>query len=212
MTDIDVHLTTRRLRDALGDALTRGDDEADAPLLLWLDGAAHLLGRIDDLARDTDERTGWVWLLHPDDTPREWLAWLGQLVGVRLLDGLDETSQRLRVRETAGQKRGTVAAIRGAARQHLTGTRLVRIDERRRPDGTADAYHLIVTTYTAETPDPPAVAAALQAEKPGGLILHYEVRTGATYNELAVDFATYNDLSARFADYDAMRTYVPGEG
>lgn len=206
------HPTTEQLRDALGQALNRdADGQPNATLLAWLDGPGHLLGDVDDFARDTDTTEGWVWLLDPDATPREALAWLAQFGGVRLRDGLDEASQRLRVKETAGQKRGTVEAVAGAARQELTGDRVVRIYERTRSDGQPDPYHLWVVTYEADTPDPDAVRDALEEQKPAGLVLFYEVRAGATYAEVAADFATYADLATFFASYADLRTYQPGE-
>lgn len=219
------HPTTDLLLDALGPAFNRAADGGRNDTLAgWLDGPGHLLGEIDDLVRGHD---GWVWLLDPERTPAPWLPWLAQYRGVRLREGLDDASQRLRVREAAGQRRGTAAAVRAAARQLLTGDRRVELTER--ADG--DPYRLAVATYTAQTPDPDAVEAALRAEKPAGLVLVYEVRDGATYAqlaemypisyaelgwsydppatyaELAADVPSYLNASATFADYAEMTVY-----
>jgi len=201
------HPTTVLLADALGPGLNRdADGNPNTVLEGWLDGPGHLLGAIDDLVRGD----GWTDVLDPTATPTEWLGWVGQFAGVRLRRGLTEAQQRNRVLETAGQRRGTPEAIRGAARQLLTGSRLVKLQERTDADGNPSAYDLRVTTFEAETPDPGAVEAAIAAEKPAGLILHYRLLPGATNDQVAAGFATYDDLTAEFTDYDNLGAYVPG--
>lgn len=201
------HPTTDVLVDSLGPALTLdGDGRPNTALAGWLDGPTSLLGDIDDLVRGPD---GWVHLLDPTRSPAGWLPWLAQFAGVRLADGLDEAQQRVRIVETSGQRRGTVAAIEGAARQLLSGSRLVRLEERTDPDGMPDAYRLRVTTFAEETDDPDAVEAAVRAETPAGLVLHYRMLPGASYDDLAAVHATYDQLAGAFATYDQMRTWVP---
>lgn len=206
------HPTTDLLRDALGPGLNRDADGApNATLAGWLDGPGHLLGAIDDLVRGDD---GWVRVLDPTATPAGWLGWVAQFAGVRLRRGLTDTQQRLRILETSGQRRGTVAAIEGAAAQLLTGDRRVDLTERH----DDDPYRVLVITYQAQTPDPDAVADALAAEKPAGIVLDYQVRAGASYAQLADAFpipyselgwsydppATYAELAGEFPSYLAL--------
>lgn len=201
------HPTTDLLADALGPGLNRdADGNPNAVLAGWLDGPGHLLGAIDDLVRGDD---GWARVLDPTVTPAEWLGWVAQFAGVRLRRGLTDTQQRLRVLETSGQRRGTPAAIVGAAAQLLTGFRRVDLDER----AGGDPYVLRVTTYAAQTPDPAAVADAMLAEKPAGILLIYEVRQGVSYQEAADAFPgqTYGDLQAEFATYGDLATFIPEE-
>lgn len=149
-------------------------------LAAWLDGPGHLLGEFDDLVR---EPGGWVDVLDPSQVPDGWLPWLAQFAGVRLGDVVGEAAQRQRIFDAPGQRRGTVAAVRAAARRHLTGSRSVTITERTTDTGTADPYHVVVTTFLAETPDAAAVEAELEAAKPAGLIFHYDVVSAITWQD-----------------------------
>lgn len=187
--------TTELAYAALG-PFTTPDEKQDWHLLHYVGSVADLLDPVEALARDTDDAPGWAVVMDPDTVPMDFLGWLGQFVGVRLLVGLDDASQRLRVRETAGFKRGTLAAIAGAARQVLTGSRQVSILER---DGSP--YRFRVRTYQAETPSAAAVRTAVEALKPAGLVVTYEVVTGATYAEMDTMHGTYADMDAAYTTY-----------
>ena len=186
-------------------------------LAAFVDGPAAIVEAVDELVRDDPDadppREGWTWILDPEATPAEWLPWLGQFVGVRPRRGLGEEDKRVRVLEAAGQRRGSVAAIRGAARQELEGSRLVQLEERVDGDGNPHAYHLRVTTFDAQTPDPQAVEAALQAEKPAGLILHHRVLPGATYAQRVEEFGTltYGDTPGGHETYQEASEWLPPE-
>lgn len=192
------------------DPVAHEDEQLDWPLLSYL-GA--LLGRaqeVADLARDSDDGPGWSAIVDPERAPTAWLPWTAQLVGVRMpppgspeYSELSEDAQRLRIRETDGQRRGSVGALKGAARQHLVG-----------PDGTPDtatvhiferhgsAYRLSVATLDGETPDPARVEAALLDQKPAGIVLVYDViEAGGDYDALASTHSDYADVAATFVDY-----------
>lgn len=181
-----------------------GDDARGYPLLSFCEALVGGLQDIESIIRDTDDGPGWSAIMDPDRAPVEYLGWLGQFIGVRTLVGLDEASQRLRLKEASGMRRGTVAALEGAARQWLTGSRQVIIIER---DGSP--YRLTVRTYIAETPDQARVVAALQAEKPAGLVLTYQAVSGATYAQLSAYRATYASLDTAFGTYEDQTLYVP---
>ena len=110
---------------ALG-PITSEDPALGWPLLRFINAMAIRPQATDDLVRDSDEGPGWSGVVDLDRAPVNALPWLAQFVGVELLPGLDDESQRLRIRETAGFRRGTRAAIEGAARQFLTGSRTAR--------------------------------------------------------------------------------------
>src|SRR5262249_13772648 len=147
-------------------------------------------------------------LLDPARCPPWALPWLAQLVGLRLPTTLSVPDQRAFISALASHNRGTPAALEAAAGLFLTGNKTVYFPERD-PTGTDPAYTLEVVTLDNETPDPAAVAAALQAQKPGGIILNYRhilgwdyqqmtaqgVTEGWKYSSLGPIFPTYRDLT-----------------
>lgn len=155
---------------------------------------------VDDLVRDSELGEGWSPLLDAQRAPTEALPWLGQLVGVRLMAGLSEPARRQRIAETDGFRRGSLAALVGAARQHLTGLQRVVVRER---DGSA--YRLTVITFDSQTPYPDRVAAALAEQKPAVIVLDYRVETGQDYRQLHDERVTYDAVRTDFTDYDAVR-------
>jgi hypothetical protein len=119
-------------------------------------------------------------LLDPDLCPDWALEWLGQLVGVRLPVGVAPDTARTLIKDVAGFRRGTPAALTAAASFFLTGTKTVYFNERL----ANDPYRLGVITLVAETPDPAQVLAAILAQKPGGIVLSYSAIAGQTYRDL----------------------------
>lgn len=178
--------------------------ELDWPLLTYLGALLDRAQEVADLARDSDDAPGWSPIGDPDRAPEHWLPWTAQLVGVVIpppgspeASGLDEAAKRLRIKETAGQRRGTPDAIKGAARQHLTGNRTTYISERH-----GSAYQLRVATLEAETPDPDLVLASLLEQKPGGIVLTYDViPAGGDYDALNSTHANYDEVEGDFANY-----------
>jgi hypothetical protein len=164
--------------------------------------AARMIDRAYGLAHDAD--VPWGIALDGERAADSDLDWLGQLAGVRLPGYLTPAARRTRVLETDGRRRGTVGAIVGAARQHLTGTRRVELRER---DGSP--YKLRVITFTAETPDPAKVQAALLEQKPAGLVLTYEVRDGQSYGQAEDRNATYGAARLAYPTYGAARASIP---
>lgn len=166
------HRTTDALYEAIGPGITSQDPER--VLLAWLDGPGSLLGEVDDVVRDSDTAPGWAGELTAESSHRT--RWTGQLLGVVIPDGLTDEQQRALIVERPATRRGTLPALVAAARALLTDTRYVSVRER-----DTSAYHLTVTTYAEETPDPAAVNAALQGAKPAGLVLAHVVATKTSY-------------------------------
>jgi hypothetical protein len=169
--------------EELGPLSAPDGETTDWALLALLQGLLSQLQPMDDLVRDTNAGTGYSLALDVDNCPDYLLRWLGQFAGVKVTPG-DSTDAawveraRAEIRNAAGWRRGTPAAIRGAAQEHLTGTKTVRMLER-----TISAYTLTVLVRTSETPDPAAAEAAVRAQKPAGLILTFIVSDAPIVDE-----------------------------
>lgn len=172
--------------------------------------AGKMLQPLLDIVDDGDNgEPGWSIILDADRAPVEWLPWLAQFVGVRMIPGLTESAMRLRVKNTDGFKRGTPNAIRAAARQFLIG-----------PDGTHDsafvglterhgsAYRLTVTVHESEMlADTATIFAAVREQKPAGIVLNpVSVVGGDDYLTLRDENASYTAVRSRYADYVDVET------
>nr|WP_276611858.1 glycosyl hydrolase family 8 [Kineococcus vitellinus] len=184
---------------------TARDEETNWSLLRFVDVLARGLQETDDLIRDADGHPGWSALVDADRSPLGVLAWLGQFVGVEPAAGsITEEGQRLRLREASGFQRGTPAAIRGAARQSLTGRKRVQLFER---DGSA--YRIRVVVFASETPDPDLTRRLVMAAKPAGINLQFVVASGMSYNDLKATGLTYRQLVTVYPTYDDMSAALP---
>lgn len=165
-------------------------------LLTYVDSMMSGLQSISDMVRDSDEHPGWARLLDVHATPPEALPWLAQFVGVTPLRGLSDEAQRLRIQEAAGFQRGSSAAIRAAAQQFLTGSRLVDVIER---DG-GNPWRFRVRTYLRETPNAKAVYDAVAALKPAGLVFIHEVQAGISIDDLPGPIGGYAQTIESFSN------------
>jgi len=181
-------------------------------LLILCNALGQMFQLLDDLVRDTPEGPGWSPLLDLERCPDVALPWLAQFVGTRLLAGSTSDDQRARIASTDGFKRGTAAALRGAAASTLTGSKRVVFRERNGNKATQPidyAYFLDVITYDSETPNPAATQAALLAQKPGGIVLTYRHTPGQDYQSVRDGYATYTAVHAAYPTYDALRNDTP---
>jgi len=178
------------------------EDETNSWALLRFSEAlaGKFLQPVEDLVRDTDAGPGWSVILDLDRAPADKLAWLAQFIGVRLAPNLTDLNQRARIRGADGFHRGKISALVSAAQQHLTGAKTVQVRER---DGSA--HRITVITYTAQTPNAPAVLAALLEQKPGGLILTHNVLPGQDYTLVRTNNATYTVARTNHATYTVLR-------
>lgn len=187
-------------------------DDANGYALAYLsDALGAMFQPLSDLVRDTPDGPGWSPIVDVDRAPIYALGYLAQFVGVRLLQGLSDSDQRSRVRSTDGMRRGSIAAFAAAALPHLTGGRHVIVRERFKPtDPLVDhAYHVQVITFTSETPDSAVVLAALLTQKPGGLVLHYDVEDGQDFEQVRETYATFDDVRTTYTTLDDLRTDTP---
>lgn len=172
------------------------DEENDYALAHLCAAWASGLQEIDDLVRDTDDGVGWSGLFDVDRCPEQHLPYLAQINGTRLPPGLSEQEKRDWIKDAAGQKRGTVGAIKAAAQPYLTGTKTVFLEERQ-----GGAYKLSVATFVSETTDADAVERAIRAQKPAGIVLTYSTIVGGDWETLLSTHADWDDVEATFTDW-----------
>lgn len=186
------------------------DDEIQGwALLLLVSLCAQPFAEVDQLVGDTDDGPGWSILFDLDRCPGKWLDFPAATVGARPAEGLDDDQRRAHIRDAGGVQRGTPEALKAEAALHLTGTKHVVLYER---DGGAWRDTLI--TYTAETPDPAAVLAAVTAPavKPIGRKITHLVYPGWTLDQMEAAYSTpstLSDLEAAFATLNALESNVP---
>lgn len=199
-----------RLYGMLG-PLTQLDSASAWSLLIYVNAIGLGFQQVEDLVRDTPDGPGWSSLLDVERCPPEALGWLAQLAGVRLLPSDDEATNRERIQSTDGFRRGTVAAIVGAARATLTGNRTVLVFERSGdPSNTPEyAYFLTIATYAGQTPNPTATRMGILAQKPGGIVLDFRVVAGQIYDQVRARFESYAALRVAYPNYLAVWQDTP---
>lgn len=177
----------------------------DGSLATFLEAMALGFEPIDQVVRDTDAGPGWSQILDPNRAPAWALTWLAQLVGIQLPAGTPEATARNLIRTPAGWRRGSVGAIQDAVRPLLTGSQTVIVLERTGGAwaGADNPYHFSVVTYTSETPDTAAVVAAVNAQKPAGLVVSVTTTTPHTWLTLQAHYADWNAVKAAFATWAA---------
>lgn len=162
--------------------------------------------RLADVGDPDTSVTGTAELANPDAAPRTWLRWLGWLVGIDL-DTIPDAEKRAAISQSSSlQRRGSRRSIIRATQRELTGSKSCRVYWNL--SGT-DPYLITVVTLTAQTPDSVAALAAAVTEKPAGIDLDLQTVTGATYAELAAEYADYDAVAAAFTDYDDLGDWVP---
>jgi hypothetical protein len=205
-------MTSAPALDSFADNLYAGMEP-----VAWLDGTvawslAHFCAALgvmfqpaEDLARDTPDGPGWSVVVDLARCPDAWLPWLAQFVGVTVIPGSTPAEMRARIASTDGFKRGTPAAIAGAAKATLTGNQYVAFRERdiSAPD---PPYSLEVITLAGETPDPNATLAAILAQKPAGIVLSYRTVTGQDWQALTAK--TWRQARTTYSSWRNLRDNV----
>ena len=185
------------------------DDDAGTLATFLGKATASAMGpalRLADVGDPDTSVTGTAELANPAAAPRTWLAWLGWLVGIDL-DTIPDADKRTAISESSAlQRRGSRGSIIRATQRELTGSKSCRVYWNL--SGT-DPYVITVVTLTAQTPDTVAALAAAETEKPAGVDIILQDVTGATYAELAVEYADYDAVAAAFTDYDDLGDWVP---
>lgn len=187
-------------------------DDDDGTLPMFTVAVTRPLEDLDAIAQATDDAPGFSTLLNPDTAPAEYLAWLGQMVGVRIAQGTSEAAARAAIRAPAGWRRGTVQAIKDTVAQTLVPVdpdvpATVILLERTSGGWSAsdNAYHLTVATFTDETPDTAATLAAALSQKAIGNIMSVVQIAHWVYITVLSSRTTYNDVVSHFATYNALK-------
>lgn len=207
MTRPTVSPVAERIYLALGPFIEQ-DETYGWPLLHYIGSLTRAVADVEVFAGDQGDGTpGWVILLDPDNAPTKALPFLGQMVGVTVPVGTDDTTARALINAKGGWGRGTPAAIIAAARTQLTGAKHITLTER--PGG--NAYRLTVTTYTAETPDTSALHAVIQGALPAGIVASYVLLTGWLVSEMETEESAFTiaDLEAGWATVGAFEAQIP---
>jgi hypothetical protein len=191
--------------------LAYAEESTSWALLVYCNALGVMYQLIEDLVRDTSDGPGWSLLLDLDRCPDWALPWLGQFAGVRVISGSTPDQMRARIASTDGFKRGTVAALMGAAQATLTGAKAVVFRERDHdPADTPNyAYYLSVRTYADQTPNPSATLAALMTQKPAGIVLNYAAASGQDWQQVKNDYATWGDVKSHYTDWLAVAVDEP---
>lgn len=191
-----------RVLDALGETFRKRAGTLVTPVVESLIGPA---ATVDDLVAPTDR--GWSRVFDLDTTTAP--ATLGAATGTQLPSGLTLEQQRTYLREQPSRRRGSASSIIAAARAAAPG-RLVDLFER---DGSPWRLEVRLTGGANDTATIDAVTAAVNAQKPVGIILEVTVVAGASYNHLRLHHGpTYNTQAAAFGSYDDERTHAPEGG
>jgi hypothetical protein len=120
---------------------------------------------------------GWSAIVDPVVCPVAWLDWCAALYGVEPEKNAPEGAQRAQIKELPPQKRGGIEAMVKAAEATLTGLKRVGVIEQ----VEGHSYKILVTTTAAETPSKQKTEEALLAQKPGGVVMVYQI--GVTWAE-----------------------------
>jgi hypothetical protein len=178
--------TTERIYKRLPEYLRIADARNDWTLKRWFSCISDQVGFIEDVVQrinywpvteggapnDTSD------LVDPDTANPEWLAWIGQMVGVRLgVTTLSVQAQRDLVHyASSGWRGGTKSAIAGAAKSVLSGTRYARVYDHSTDEseiGEGGEWDVLVVTRSSETPSGADVLDAIRMKnaKPSGVVL-----------------------------------------
>lgn len=155
----------------LGRALTSPDSDNGWALAELVNAASAGLGADVDAVRGG--RAAWAKILDPTTCPEHLLPYLAQFVGVEYNSRLTTAQMRAKIKERPYHRRGTVEAIKNAARSWLLFGDIV-LTER---DGSAYAF---TVSYSAA--------------QVGGI---------ATYAEAEAAYATYAEAEAQNKYYSS---------
>lgn len=181
------------------------ESENDFALQKFIRALGRMFQEVEDYGRDTEDGPGWSGVLDVNRAPTKALAWLAQFVGVTVDPNLSDAEQRARLLSTDGWRRGSSASLIGAASLYLTGNKTVIFRER---DG--DPYRLRVVTYADETPVPSKVEAALNAQKPAGIVLDYRVQLGQDFDQLLTHHPTFANVYSSYITFQGIAEDRPG--
>lgn len=182
--------------------LAAADSDNGYPVLWVLDAILGQAEQLESYVRTANGRSGWSNMLDADAAPADALDWLAEFVGTQLSADLSTADKRTAIKTHSSWQRGTVASLRAALQQVLTGTKRVEIIER----WNGNAYQIAIWTYAAEAPSPAKVNAAIAAQKPAGLVtVGATVQPGMTWYDVSRQFASWSAFAAAGTETWAQR-------
>jgi hypothetical protein len=146
--------------------LAVGDDQRGFPVAILCGAFGEMFKDVEQVARAQPGREPYQQAFDINAAPTWLYPWLGQVVGVRDINGLSPALQKAKIIAEAGFYRGSVAALQAAIAATLTGTQTVRVVER-----TPDAWSLSAVTNPSETPNPTLTGKVAQAAKLAMVVL-----------------------------------------
>lgn len=191
-----------RVLDALGETFRKRAGALLAPVVESFVGPAD---QVDQLVEPT--AGGWARIF--DATTTTAPATLGAATGTPIPRGLALEQQRAYLVEQPGRRRGSATSILAAARAAVPG-RQVDLFER---DGSPWRLEVRVTGGADDPATIDAVTAAVELQKPVGIILEVDVVAGATFDHMRIHHGpTFADQAAAFGTFDDERTHIPEGG
>jgi hypothetical protein len=185
-----------------------------APWLVDDDGSLAALavagasaGEAVELAvRGTSDADGpWATIMDAQRAPTSNLRWLSQAAGRLLPEGLSDTAMREAISHPTWWRRGSVPFLVAAVQPTLMGGQSVFVLEKTKADGSSDPAYIVVQTYTDETPDTAATAAAALGAKADGLLMTVQQIPRHNWGTLLADYATWTAADAAFASWTALK-------
>jgi hypothetical protein len=159
--------------------LAYGDADNDYALKTLCYALAQMFNQVELLARSDGTADPWSIIMDADNAPDYVLPYIAQFVGQTIPVGTPEADARQLIKDPSNQKRGSLPKLIYEAKRFLTGSQYVRVIER-----DTSPYHFSVFVHTSEVTDSAALAAALQAVKPAGLVMNLVISDHTTIDVL----------------------------
>lgn len=193
-----------RLWERLPQTYRTEDDTNNWQMKRYLSGTTDQLGeigvlidRINYIDPPEGEPGDTSDLVDPNAADVEWLPWLAQLLGVRVLSG-NEAADRAKLSSPAKFQAGTKSAIRVAAQNVLSGEKHVEVyDHTTNVSGVGlgGQWDVLIVTRDTETLSDPIAEVIKVGAKPAGVKLWHITYT-ATWDAIEAAFPTWADLDA----------------
>jgi phage tail P2-like protein len=208
MTRPVVHDTTEQTYRLLPDYVRNADEATDFTLLRYMAGLSIGLTKAGEFLTIADPETsvtGTCEVANPAAAPRNYLTWLGWLVGIDTTVLADSVVRETLANVIDVQRRGSINAIKLVVARTLISSKYVAVYWNR--TGT-DPYLLTVVVKASEVTSTPTTLAAAWSEKPAGMNLELDQIPNSTWNEVVANYATWNDLVAAHPTWDELSTWV----
>lgn len=200
----------QRLYDAVGPLMLQDAENGNvgqilcAALATMLDDPAYVAR--DGINVDSSGKVlpGHAVLFDVDNVQGKWLPWLSQFVGdsSAVVTAPDDATRRSIIKHPTNFLRGRTSTIIARAQTTLTGAKTVIYNQ----NVGSDAWHVTISTYVSETPDPTATVNAIMSVWPAWLIPTINTITGGDYATLAASHSTYALMEAAHTHYSDIPT------